>query len=316
MAIKRSQAERMLNLMALLVARSTPLTLKQIRHELGDHYPPNDSAARASFERDKAELRKLGIPIDLVTLGGAEAGEGAYSIDRRSFELSDLGLTPVERDALQMALATVRLGAEAGDEALWKMGGERLLAGRVTSINLQMSDELLESLADGVTQSRTMTFTYNGERREVDPYGLLARGGHWYLIGFDHLRQAQRVFRVDRIEGEIVAGKKNTFTRPAGFDPRKAVPTEQEMLALGGEAPRRAVVRVDSTLANRVAEELGEGAIVRRGDDGSIDFQVPCANLDVFRTWLLAMVDRAEVLEPLDVRQHIVEWLEDLVRLG
>jgi proteasome accessory factor B len=306
----------MLNLLALLVARSTPLTLKQIRHELGDHYPLNDSAARASFERDKAELRKLGIPVDLVTLGGAEAGEGAYSIDRRSFELSDLGLTPVERDALQMALATVRLGAEAGDEALWKMGGERLLAGRVTSINLQMSDELLESLAEGVTQSRTMTFSYHGERREVDPYGLLARGGHWYLIGFDHLRQAQRVFRVDRIEGEIVAGKKNTFTRPEGFDPRTAVPTEKEMLALGGEAPRRAIVRVDSTLANRVVEELGEGAIVQRRDDGSIDFSIPCANIDVFRTWVLAMVDRAEVLEPLDVRQHVVQWLEDLVRLG
>lgn len=306
----------MLNLLALLVARSTPLTLKQIRNELGDHYPPNDTAARASFERDKAELRKLGIPIEMVTLGGAEAGEGAYSIDRRSFELSDLGLTPVERDALQMALATVRLGAEAGDEALWKMGGERLIAGRVTSVNLQMSDELLESLAEGVTQSRTMTFEYNGERRDVDPYGLLARGGHWYLIGYDHLRGAQRVFRVDRITGGIVAGKKKTFIRPADFDPRTAVPTEKEMLALGGEAPRRAIVRVDSTLANRVVEELGEGAVVRRGEDGSIDFLVPCANLSVFRTWLLAMVDRAEVLEPLDVREDVVNWLEDLVRLG
>lgn len=316
MAIKRSQAERMLNLLALLVARSTPLTLKQIRNELGDHYPENDTAARASFERDKAELRKLGIPIDLVTLGGAEAGEGAYSIDRRNFELTDLGLTAVERDALQMALATVRLGAEAGDEALWKMGGERLLAGRVTSINLQISDDHLEALAEGVTQLRTLSFLYNGERRDVDPYGLLARGGHWYLIGFDHLRAAQRVFRVDRIEGEIAAGKKNNFERPVAFDPRKAVPTEQEMLALGGEAPRRAVVRVDATLAARVTEELGEASIVRRNDDGSIDFSVPCANLPVFRNWLLAMVDRAEVLEPTDVRAHVIEWLEELVRLG
>lgn len=306
----------MLNLLALLVARSTPLTLKQIRNELGDHYPPNDSAARASFERDKAELRKLGIPIDLVTLGGAEAGEGAYSIDRRNFELTDLGLTPVEKDALQMALATVRLGAEAGDEALWKMGGERLLAGRVTSINLQMSDDHLASLAEGVTQLRTLTFNYNGERRDVDPYGLLARGGHWYLIGFDHLRGQQRVFRVDRIEGEIQAGKKKNFTRPIDFDPRTAVPTEQEMLALGGETARRAVVRVDAPFAQRVVEELGEEAVLRRGDDGSIDFTVPCANLPVFRNWMLAMVDRAEVLEPADVRSHVVEWLEELVRLG
>jgi proteasome accessory factor B len=316
MAVKRGQAERMLNLLALLVARNRPLTLKQIRYELGDHYPPNDSAARAAFERDKAELRKLGIPVDLVTLGGAEAGEGAYSIDRRSFELSDLGLTPEERDALQMALATVRLGASAGDEALWKMGGERLLAGRVTSINLQIEDDVLHALADGVMESRTMIFIYNGERREVDPYGMLARSGHWYLIGFDHVRGAQRVFRIDRIEGGIEAGGKNSFERPPDFDPRTAVPTEQDMLAMGGEAPRRATVRVDAPLAERVVGELGEESIVRRGTDGSIDFLVPCANLDAFRSWLLAMVDRAEVLEPADVRAHVVEWLTNVERLG
>jgi len=316
MAVKRGQAERMLNLLALLVTRSGPLTLRQIRYELGDHYPANDAAARASFERDKAELRKLGIPVDMVTLGGAEAGEGAYSIDRRSFELSDLGLSPVERDALQMALATVRLGASAGDEALWKMGGERLLSGRVTSINLEIGDEILHALAEGLMESRTMLFTYKGERREVDPYGMLARGGHWYLIGFDHVRGAQRVFRIDRIEGLIEAGEKNSFERPAGFDPRSAVPTEQEMLEMGGEIPRRARVRVDAPLAERVVGELGEESIVYRGEDGSIDFLVPCTNVASFRTWLLAMVDRAEVLEPDDVRQHVVEWLSELERLG
>lgn len=306
----------MLNLLALLVARSGPLTLKQIRNELGDHYPENDSAARASFERDKAELRRLGIPIDMVTLGGAEAGEGAYSIDRRSFELSDLGLTTEERDALQMALATVRLGASAGDEALWKMGGERLLSRRVTSINLEIEDQALKPLADGVLESRTLTFEYNGESRKVDPYGMLARSGFWYLIGFDHARGTQRVFRVDRIEGSIEAGKKNAFSRPADFDPRTAVPTEKEMLALGDESPRVATVRVDAIFAERVASELGDYAVVQTGEDGSIDVLVPCSNLAAFRSWLLAMVDRAEVLEPADVRAHVIEWLTELEREG
>ncbi|NBP73021.1 MAG: DNA-binding transcriptional regulator, partial [Alphaproteobacteria bacterium] len=75
----------MINLLALLVERSRPLTLKQIRRELGNQYSDQDEAARAAFERDKSELRKMGIPIEMVTLGGDQAGEGGYTVDRRSF---------------------------------------------------------------------------------------------------------------------------------------------------------------------------------------------------------------------------------------
>jgi predicted DNA-binding transcriptional regulator YafY len=64
----------MINLLALLVERSRPLTLKQIRRELGNQYSEQDEAARAAFERDKSELRKMGIPIEMVTLGGDQAG--------------------------------------------------------------------------------------------------------------------------------------------------------------------------------------------------------------------------------------------------
>ena len=70
MALRTSQPERMINLLALLVQRTQPLTLKQIRQELVNQYPDGDSAARAAFERDKAQLRALGIPMDMVTLGG------------------------------------------------------------------------------------------------------------------------------------------------------------------------------------------------------------------------------------------------------
>jgi len=77
-----------------------------------------------------------------------------------------------------------------------------------------------------------------------------------------------------------------------------------------------ATVRVDAVLASRVAGELGDDAIMVTHEDGSMDFAVPCRNLPAFRTWLLAMVDRAEVLEPASVRAHVVEWLSELERAG
>ena len=302
----------MINLLALLVQRTKPMTLKQIRQELVGQYPESDTAARAAFERDKGDLRALGIPIELITLGGDQAGEGAYRVDRKSFELGDLGLTEDERNALQLAMATVRVGASHGDEALWKLGGERALNAPSMSMNIALDDELMKILADGVFEHRTLTFSYKGEVRNVDPYGLLARAGYWYLVGHDHLRAGQRTFRIDRIEGKITAGDKKSFQRPKGFDLHKVVPTEAELLAEGHGEDAIATVLVDASLARGVVEQFGTGAVVKEHVDGGIEFAIPCANMTAFRVWLFAMVDHAVVLGPPRVRKQVIDWLNQL----
>lgn len=303
----------MINLLALLVQRSQPLTLRQIRHELGTQYPESNVAARAAFERDKAELRDMGIPIEMVTLGGDRAGEGAYTVDRRSYELSDLGLTEAELEALKLAAATVRIGAAYGEAALWKLGGERALEQPLTSVHIELDRELMPVLAEGVVERRILQFVYNGENRRVHPYGLLARGGFWYIVGFDELRADRRVFRVDRIEGDVVAGVPKSFDRPDGFDLAKAVATEHELLADGDGVHSPALVLVDALLAARVRAEFGEDAVARVRTDGAIEFNIPCANLAAFRVWLFAMVDRAEVLGPSEIRAQVREWLSELL---
>ena len=312
MATKIDAAERMLNLLALLVDRSQPVTLKQIRAELAGQYSDKDEAARAQFERDKAELRNMGIPIDMVTLGGAQAGESAYLVQRTNYELADLDLSDEEMSALQLAVATVHLAAQEGEQALWKLGAERVddsLLGRVT---VPFQDPNLARVMAAIVARAPLTYRYKGEERTVDPYGMLARRGYWYLIGWDHLRKAQRVFRVDRIEGDVVAGKRNSFAMPRGMDLLRAVPTERQMLAAGDYEHSHALVRVDGSLVKQVVREFGEGAIERHESDGSAVFNVPCSNLSAFRLWLFAMVDKAEVLEPLEVRDIVIGWLDDL----
>ena len=312
MATKIDAAERMLNLLALLVDRSQPVTLKQIRAELAGQYSDKDEAARAQFERDKAELRNMGIPIDMVTLGGAQAGESAYLVQRTNYELADLDLSDEEMSALQLAVATVHLAAQEGEQALWKLGAERVddsLLGRVT---VPFQDPNLARVMAAIVARAPLTYRYKGEERTVDPYGMLARRGYWYLIGWDHLRKAQRVFRVDRIEGDVLAGKRNSFAMPRGMDLLRAVPTERQMLAAGDYEHSHALVRVDASLVKQVVREFGEGAIERHESDGSAVFNVPCSNLSAFRLWLFAMVDKAEVREPLEVRDIVIGWLDDL----
>ena len=310
--MKITQAERMLNLLALLVDRNRPLTLRQVRQELGKQYPNSDEAARAAFERDKAALREMGIPIETKTLGGDSAGEVTYWVNRSNYELSDLKLSDDERIALQLAVATVRLGAQHGEEALWKLGGEKVLRPTAVSVNIGFVDQNMSAITDAVMQRRTLNFDYKSEKRQVDPYGMLSRSGFWYLIGFDHLRKDQRVFRVDRIEGKVSAGQIRAFKTPAGFDVAAAVPTEKQMMAAGDGEVTTATVLVDASLVAGVRDEFGDAAIVKERADGSAEFAIPCANMSAFRLWLFAMVESAEVLEPASVRMQVIQWLEQL----
>jgi len=222
-----------------------------------------------------------------------------------------LGLTDEERSALQFAMATVRVGASHGDEALWKLGGERALNAQSTSLNIQLDDQLMATLADGVVEHRTLKFSYKGEMRSVDPYGLLARAGFWYLVGFDQLRVDRRTFRVDRIEGDISVGDRGSFSRPKDFDLQKAVPTEAELLAEGHGDDAVATVLVDASLAGGVRTQFGNQAVIKEHADGGVEFAIPCSNLTAFRVWLFAMVDNATVIGPPRVRKQVISWLTE-----
>lgn len=312
-AKKINAAERMLNLLALLSVRSQPLTLKQIRQELTGQYSDQNEAARAQFERDKSELRELGIPIDMVVLGGEQAGETAYRVNRNNYELSDANFTPEEVEALQIAAATVRLGAQEGEVALWKLGAERVDPSIGPRATIGFTDPHLDTILAAIGKRAPLTFHYKGESRTVDAYGMLARKGFWYLVGYDHLRKAQRVFRVDRIDGGVVAGKPKSYTIPSGLNIAKAVPTDRQMMAAGDYEHSTARVKVDASLVRTVAREFGREAIIGENPDGSAVFEIPCSNSYAFRLWLFAMVDKAEVIEPVDVREMVVRWLDDLV---
>ncbi len=300
--------ERRVNLLALLLETSEPLTFEQITFELAGQYPDGDAARRGAFERDKSELRELGVPIEQHVLQGERGGATAYWIDRATYELPDLGLVQEEREALQLAVAAVRLGGDVGGLALLKLGGDDDLGDRVgPQVAALPSLPALPLLFDANGRRATVQFGYRGRGRTVDPYGLLARDGFWYVIGLEHESGQQKTFRVDRIEGQIEAGPSGAFVVAEGFDAATAVPEDPKQL--GGGEPALAHVLVDASRAGSLVREVGADAVVERRDDGSVVLAVPCTNLPAFRSWVLGLVDRAEVLAPPEVRADVVAWL-------
>jgi predicted DNA-binding transcriptional regulator YafY len=305
--------ERVTNLLALLLEARAPLTLAQIAMQLAGQYPEGETSRRAAFERDKSLLRGEGVPIEQQILAGDQAGQTAYWIDRRRYELAGLDLTADERAALQLAVATVRLGTAWGAEALWKLGGDEAVeAPHDVSASLP-SLESLPVLFAASTARATVSFDYRGRRREVDPYALVSREGFWYVVGHDHGAAAMRTFRVDRIDGDVGVGRAGAFDRPAGFDVATVFPDDPKLLGDGAAGdPPTAQVRVDAGRALAVEHELGAASVVARGDDGSVTFEVPCRNELAFRSWVLGLLEHAEVVDPPSVRASFVAWLDDL----
>jgi predicted DNA-binding transcriptional regulator YafY len=300
-----SPIERITSLLALLLERRTALTLRQISHELRDMYPTGAVALRGAFERDKALLRDVGVPIEMEVLGGDQAGETAYRIDRARYELTGLQLDDDERRALQVAVATTR--SDAGQEGVWKLGGSVVQASSVVANVPQL--DALPTLRQATGAHQSVTFDYHGASRRLDPYGLLLRRGFWYVVGHDHGHDERRTYRVDRIEGVVAIDTASSFRPPADFSAADAFPADPKLL--GDDDSRVAQVAVYGDLAALVGRELGDDAIDRSAPSqaGRTVFRVPFTNVDAFRSWLLGLGMHAEVLSPPDLRESIVHWL-------
>lgn len=305
--------ERLTNLLALLLETSQPLSLVAIAHELAGQYPEAAQARRAAFERDKAALREIGVPIEQqIVSGGDAAGQTRYWIDRARYELAGLDLDADEMRALQVAMAATRPGSTVGQEAVWKVGGG-LLDERPPVAAIVPDLPGLPVLRDAVAARTSVAFRYRDVDRTVDPWGLLLRDGFWYLIGFDHGRGERRTYRIDRIDGVVDPVAGSQFERPAGFDPREAFPDDPK--AIGADPSRPdAVVLVEARMAGRVERDLGPERVQARRDDGSIEVLVPCGNEAAFRSWLIGFLDAAEVLSPPEARDDVIAWLAAVAR--
>lgn len=305
-----SPVERITNLLTLLLETRVPVTLRQISTSI-EGYPAGQVALRGAFERDKALLRDIGVPIETTVLGGDQAGETAYSIDRDRYELRGLDLDDDERHALQMAVATLR--SETGQDAVWKLGGSAVPTSTVVANVAQLPS--LPALRSAVAERRSVRFTYHAVERTLDPYGLLLREGFWYVMGHDHGHDSVRTYRVDRIEGDVEAVEGSTFDRPADFDARAVFPSDAKSLGDAtddGREHRTARVAVFGPTAEILRRDLGDAAVVAGGPEGAVTFDVPCVNLDAFRSWVLGIGVHAEVLGPPEVRADVVAWLRAL----
>jgi proteasome accessory factor B len=234
MAMSRRKTERLLSLVVCLLSARRYLTATQIRAAVPG-YPESFDAFKRMFERDKDELRELGIPLETGTNSAADEEYG-YRISRQAYELPDIRLEPDEAAVLGLAARVWRRAELAGaaEGALLKLRAAGIDAEDLTQPGIEPRVQTPEAafgpLWEAVRDRRPVTFCYRApgrsapQRRSLEPWGVVNRRGRWYVAGNDTDRGAERVFRLSRIDGKVsFTGPPGTVTVPPGTDVRASV---------------------------------------------------------------------------------------------
>jgi proteasome accessory factor B len=313
--MSRQKTERLLSLVVCLLSSRRYLTAAQIR-EAVPGYPATFEAFKRMFERDKDELRELGIPLQTGTNSAADEEVG-YRISRQAYELPEIRLEPDEAAVVGLA-ARVWRQAELGGAAAG--GLLKLRAAGIDALEtqpgieprLQTAEPSFGPLWRAVRDRRPVTFRYQAagrsvpQRRNLEPWGVVNRNGRWYVVGHDRDRGEQRVFRLSRIDGPVTfAGPAGTVTVPADVDVHQAV--------RAWDAAPPAVL----TAVLRVRHDAGHGLRRRASAErpcpeqpGWDVIEVPFSDPGWYADYIASFGPDVVVLEPVDLREAVIRKLK------
>ncbi|MDG4766220.1 WYL domain-containing protein [Solwaraspora sp. WMMD406] len=232
--MSRTRTERLVNLVICLLSTRRFLTAAQIAATVpGYEHDPTDArdheAFQRKFERDKAELRDLGVPLETGTASAFDTEPG-YRIAHREYALPDILLEPDEAAAVGIA---ARLWQHAGLAAAASSGLAKLRAAGVdvdphATFGVEpvvTVDPAFAALTAAARDRRVVVFEYrvpSGDgptQRRLQPWGVVCWRGRWYVVGHDLDRAATRCFRLSRVVGTVrVTGRPGAYSVPTDID--------------------------------------------------------------------------------------------------
>ena len=280
------KSERLLNLLIMLLVQRRPIAKERIRELL---YPDSrPDAFEKMFERDKDELRSLGVPVEVAHVDAFFEDEIGYRIPADEFALPEVSLTPEEAAVVGLASRVWQHAtmAQATSDAVRKLTAAGidvdLTALEIAQPRLTADEPAFATCWEAVVERTEIEFDYvragssNVRRRRVQPWGVVRYSGRWYVVGLDTGLGQERVFRLSRVRGEVrKVGPAGAYDVPPDTDVRGvARRLAPEPLA------ERAVLLV----------RRGAGYTFRRGA-ASVETDVP--GPDQATTW-----DRVELVQP------------------
>ena len=311
-------SERLLNLIIALSNTRARLTRADIREVVAgyDREKPGEDAQAAArrtaafermFERDKDDLRKMGIPLRTVT-DPTHGDDIGYVIDAGEAAMPVLEFSEVERAVLAVAAQYWQDTAlDASAKRAWVKVASTAARAQPLEINVAARANAraaeAPALAQAIVDRQAIQFTYTSAsvgraKRTVEPWRLVVRGSALYLVAFDRDRGEPRTFRVNRIEGAVKAiGEAGAFEAPEN------VSTE----ALSERVP---TLRAKVGLLPEVGHSMRQrGVFVETVDNWDV-YEVPYIDTDALRAEVLTLSGGAKVIEPAEVAEAVVDYAQ------
>lgn len=222
MPMSAQKTERLINLTLAMLATKKYLTKSEIFNTVAGYTGTAETMERM-FERDKDELRELGIEIEVGGLDPLFEDDQGYLIRSETFQLDS---SAFENEELLYLTMAVNLWHDSALQANSKAALLKIqsLSGPIesNSVNLPMirdaeNSKTLATAFESVEKRYALNFQYKGSDRNVQPYGLYIQDGFWYLVANE--ANAIKSFKLQRIEGELKrVGKVSSFIKPTEFD--------------------------------------------------------------------------------------------------
>lgn len=301
-----AKSERVLNLLIALLTTKRFLTKHELR-EMVEGYRDSGSFDR-TFERDKKELRDLGITIETGSNDPNSDDEDGYRINRGDFELPEVEFTSAELMAIGLAAHTWQqsVSADATARALQRLSA----AGAAPNLEnlpriraqIPVTEPCFDTVCEALYARREIHFAYDGNPRRLQPWRLYQRRGQWLVIGYDLDREASRRFKLNRMGGDVrIVGAPGAYEIPADIGPL--------------ETPANATAIV----AVRDVPELTAGAMRTDWDgalpDGFEAWEVSRLSEEIIAAEVCVAGPDAILLAPESARAAVVERLEQLAGL-
>jgi len=319
-----SKVERLMNLVIALLSTRTFITAERIRETVyGYADSASDEAFSRMFERDKNELRDLGIPLETGRVSQFDPTEG-YRINRDAYALPAVELTADEATTVAVAtqlwespeLITATQGAllklraagvdvDAADSGI-------AITSTAALPGLRGSEDVLGILLSAIDSGQAVRFPHRPSRsdpyttRTVEPWGVVTDRGRWYLVGHDRDRDATRTFRLSRIGADVTPiGPPGAVKRPDGINLRSIVDRAV------GEWPSTGQARVwvadgRGTALRRRATVVGPRAVGgRAGEEITVDIGMS----DRLAREIASYGPDAIALEPQSLRDDVLARL-------
>lgn len=311
--------ERLLNLTLALLGTKKPLSKQQIFEKIAGYSGTPDGMERM-FERDKDELRQLGVFIDVLPIDPFFEDELGYQIVPQNFFLPETLFSAEETLWLSIAANLVRdtnkfIQAQTGLQKLLGQASVDLeeIIETTDSLRFDLPRELpFDLIWKSIHDKKVVAFSYNTgteeKRRFVSPYALISRNGIWYLLAKDHKDSRIKTFRVDRMA--LLEQVDNAFL-PQDVD----FNLQDYISEFRGDRLPKVSARVRAELSS-------DHPLVKLATRSSHAEQILPGELLTFenvdrieiKERVLWAGEKIEILEPIELRNEIVDALREVVR--